>query len=263
MKDRLYTWHGIYGPIFGWRKDFPNDKASGVTDFARMVRSYWGTILSIDDSVGRLTQYLRETGELDNTVFVLIGENGLLEGENGMVDKRTMHEASIRIPLIIRYPGFASPDRPKRIREQVLTIDVAPSIIEICGAEPLPKAHGRSFRNLVISGDPSWRTSWFYHYNYEKQFPYTPNIRGIRTDRWKYIRHPHGDGGEDRHMAQLYDMTSDPGESRNLIHAPEMESVIEDLKQQLQELMQDADITEDVMPLDEGIKSELPDKNIR
>ena len=263
MKKRLYTWHGIYGPIFAWRKEFPNDKASGVTDFARMIRAYWGTILSVDDSVGRLTAALRETGELDRTVFVFLGDNGLLEGEHGMVDKRTMHEASIRVPMIVRYPGLTPPQQPKRIRAQVLTVDVGPSIIDLCHAQPLPKSHGRSFKRLVTSGDPDWRTAWFYHYNYEKQFPYTPNVRGIRTDRWKYIRYPHGDGKPDRHMAELYDLASDPRETRNLVHQPGLEALIAGLNEQLQNLMQETDLATDTMPLDQGIKSELPDKDIR
>ena len=263
MTKRLTTWHGIYGPIFGWRKEFPNDKAAGVVDFANMVRSYWGTILSVDDSVGRLTAALREMGQLDNTVFVFLGDNGLLEGEHGMVDKRTMHEGSIRVPMIIRYPGLTPTNRPKRIEQQVLTVDVAPSILDICGASPLPKTHGRSIKKLVTAGDPDWRTAWFYHYNYEKQFPYTPNVRGIRTDRWKYIRYPHGDGSPDRHMAELYDMTSDEGETHNLINQPGMEELVADLNSQLTALMREADIHQDTMPLDEGIKSGLPDKDIR
>ena len=60
------------------------------------------------------------------------------------------------------------------------------------------------------SGDPGWRKSWFYYYNYEAEFPYTPNVRGVRTEEWKYIHYPHGDGGPDRHMAELYDLRHDP-----------------------------------------------------
>jgi N-acetylglucosamine-6-sulfatase len=263
IKERLYTWHGIYGPIFEWRKVFPNDKAAGVADFAKMVRAYWGTILSVDDSMGRLVAALSALGELDNTVIVFIGDNGLLEGEHGMVDKRTMHEASIRIPMVIRYPGLTPASEPKRVREQVLTVDVAPTILELCGAEPLSNIHGRSFAKLVREGDPGWRTAWFYHYNYEKQFPYTPNIRGIRTGRWKYIRYPHGDGGPDRHMAELYDLETDPEESTNLIDRPEHQALVGELQRQLVTLMREHGIEEDQMPLDEGIKSELPAKEIR
>ncbi len=263
MKKRLTTWHGIYGPLFAWRENFPDESAAGVTDFANMIRAYWGTILSVDESVGRLTAALRDSGELDNTVFIFMGENGLHEGENGMVDKRTMHEASIRIPMIIRYPGLTPTDRPKRIKQQVLTLDVGPSVLDLCDARPLKKTHGASFKNLVIEGDSSWRDAWFYHYNYEKQFPYTPNIRGIRTDRWKYIRYPHGDGSPDRHMAELYDLASDPGERKNLINEAGMESLVHDLNNRLLNLMQQSDIGDDEMPLDEGIKSGLPDKDIR
>lgn len=260
---RLDTWHGIYGPIFEYRKDYPDRSAKGVLEFADMVRSYRGTIISVDDSVGRLYEYLRQIGELDNTLFIFTTDNGLLEGEHGMVDKRTMHEASIRLPLVVRYPGLVSPKTPKVINEQVLTVDFAPSILELCGAEPLEKTHGRSWVKLVQQGDPDWRESWYYEYNYEKQFPYTPNIRGIRTDRWKYITYPHGDGGPDRHSAELYDIQSDPKETRNLIGSPHAKAVVARLKKEMKRLMKEADALPDKMPLDEGIKSELPAKEIR
>ncbi len=116
---------------------------------------------------------------------------------------------------------------------------------------------------LIAQGDPQWRQAWFYHYNYEKQFPYTPNIRGIRTERWKLVRYPHGDGGPDRHMAELYDLQQDPLELNNLIGAPEHQQLVEQLSRQLTQLMADTGIIQDQMPLDEGIKGELPDKAIR
>ena len=263
MTKRLTTWHGIYGPIFDWRKEFPNDKASGVVDFARMVRAYWGTIMSVDDSMGRITDALRALGELDNTVVIFMGDNGLLEGEHGMVDKRTMHEASIRVPLIVRYPGLTSARNPKRIRQQVLTTDIAPSILEMAMAEPLKGIHGRSFYKLVTEGDPDWRSGWFYHYNYEKQFPYTPNVRGIRTDRWKYIRYPHGDGSADRHKAELYDLDSDPKELTNLIDDTRYTELVTNLNSELTRLMNETGIEQDSMPLDQGIKSGLPEESIR
>ncbi len=262
IQQRLTTWHGIYGPLFEWRKEYPDTSAAGVLDFARMVRAYWGTILSVDDSMGRLIELLRRRGELDRTVIVFMGDNGLLEGEHGMVDKRTMHEASIRIPLIIRYPAL-NDGKPRRIPQQVLTVDVAPTICELAGAAPLPNIHGKSMVRLMDQGDPEWRDAWFYHYNYEKQFPYTPNVRGIRTDRWKLIRYPHGDGGPDRHMGELYDLKNDPQEKHNLFNDPAQRERIERLNRRLQQLMAETGISVDTMPLDEGIKGELPDKAIR
>jgi N-acetylglucosamine-6-sulfatase len=213
ITKRLTTWHGIYGPLFDFRKKFPDKSPEAVKDFAAMTRSYLGTILSVDDSVGRLVDELQKQGELDNTIFIFAGDNGLLNGEHGMVDKRTMHEPSIRVPLVVRYPGLTAADKPQRVKQMVLHEDLAPTICELCGAEPLPKIHGRSWKKLVSEGDDTWRTSFHYAYNYEKQFPYTPNVRGVRTDRWKYIRYPHGDTTSDRHLAELYDLENDPGET--------------------------------------------------
>ena len=263
IKDRRYTWHGIYGPLFDWRKTFPDDRPEAVKDFEHMVHAYWATLLSVDDSVGRLRAWLEETRQLDNTIFVFVGDNGLLEGEHGMVDKRTMHEPSIRIPLAVRYPALSAGG--KTVDQQVLTQDLAPSVLELTGTGTLPNIDGRSWVQLVKDGDPGWRTSWFYYYNYEKEFPYTPNVRGVRTNDWKYVHYPHGDGGPDRHKAELYDLRSDPGELRNLIDAPEASSTRDQLKAELARLMTASGLTpdKDAMPLDQGIKKELPAQNIR
>jgi N-acetylglucosamine-6-sulfatase len=263
IKERLYTWHGIYGPLFEWRKKFPDDRPDAVKDFENMVHAYWGTILSVDDSLGRLVSYLKDSSQLDNTVIVFMGDNGLLEGEHGMVDKRTMHEASIRIPLLVRSPALTK--GPRVIEQQVLTEDIAPSLLELCSAPPLENIDGKSWAKLVRDGDPSWRKSWFYEYNYEKQFPYTPNIRGIRTDDWKYVRYPHGDGSPDRHLAELYHIKDDPAEQHNLINDPKSATIVAELKGELLRLMKESGLTPetDKMPIDEGIKKELPDSKIR
>jgi arylsulfatase A-like enzyme len=263
IKERLYTWHGIYGPLFEWRKKFPDDRPEAVKDFENMVHGYWGTVLSVDDSLGRLRSWLEETGQWQNTLVVFMGDNGLLEGEHGMVDKRTAHEASLRIPIIMRAPGAVG---GRVIKEQVLTVDVAPSLLDSCGADPLSDVHGRSWRKLAESGtDEGWRKAWHYHYNYEKQFPYTPNVRAVRTDKWKYIHYPHGDGSPDKHMAELYDLEADPGETRNLITDPKHQDTLTELKNQWLAALKATDLTpeSDKMPLDEGIKKELPDQKIR
>jgi N-acetylglucosamine-6-sulfatase len=186
-----------------------------------------------------------------------------LEGEHGMVDKRTAHEPSIRVPLVVRYPGLTPPSRPKVIAEQVLTLDFAPTIIDICGAEPLEHVHGRSWKKLAQGEETDWRDAWYYEYNYEKQFPYTPNVRAVRTDRFKYIHYPHGDGGPDRHMAELYDLKNDPEESKNLINDPRYADKVSELKAKLASLIRKAGAVPDKMPLDQGIKSGLPEESIR
>jgi len=263
IADRLPTWHGIYGPLFDWRKTFPDDRPEAVKDFANMTRAYWGTILSVDDSMGRLVAWLEQTGQLDQTIIVFMGDNGLLNGEHGMVDKRTMHDPSIRIPLVVRYPGLTSPRQPRRIKPQVLTIDMAPTLLELCGVDAPEKFHGRSWKTLVQSGDPQWRKSFLYHYNYEKQFPYTPNVRGVRTDDWKYIHYPHGDGKPDRHLPELYHLASDPDERKNLAADPAHAETLAELRAELARLLRTYGLEKDTMPLDEGIKQQLPDQKIR
>lgn len=265
IRQRLTTWHGIYGPLFDYRKSFPDESPEGVDAFAAMTRAYWGTLLSVDDSIGRLYELLRKRGELDNTIIVLMSDNGILNGEHGMVDKRTAHEPSIRIVQVVRYPALVPTDAAKVIEQQVLTVDLAPSILELCEAPALPNIHGRSWVGLVRKGDPSWRNAFLYYYNYEKQFPYTPNVRSVRTDSWKYTRYPHGDRSPDRHLAELYNIEFDPEERHNLIAVPKYESVVKAMQDELTRVMADVGLDEasDLMPLDEGIKAELPDQKIR
>jgi len=266
VKERINTWHGIYGPLFEWRKKFPDSSPEAVKDFENMVHGYWGTILSVDDSMARLREWLEKTKQLDNTLIIFMGDNGLLEGEHGMVDKRTAHDPSIRIPIIARYPALVPADKPKVITQMALTIDIAPSVLEIAGAPALKDIHGRSWASLVKSGtDPEWRTGFLYACNYEKQFPYTPNVRAIRTDEWLYAHYPHGDGKPDRHKAELYNIPSDPQQMKNLIDNSKYEDKITELKTELSRLMKETGITPatDKMPLDEGIKKELPDAKIR
>ncbi|HQA37891.1 MAG TPA: sulfatase [Kiritimatiellia bacterium] len=265
IRQRLYTWHGIYGPLFDWRKRFPDDAPEAVKDFEAMNRAYWATLLSVDESVGRLYRLLQESGELDNTIIVFMSDNGILSGEHGMVDKRTAHEPSIRIVQLVRYPGLTPADRPVVVERQVLTVDLAPSLLQVCGAPALTECHGRSWVKLVRAGDDSWRSSWFYAYNYEKQFPYTPNVRCVRTEQWKYTRYPHGDGSPDRHLEELYNIEFDPEERHNLIAKAKYAPVAASMRAELARLMAEAGLTPetDRMPLDEGIKQALPEASIR
>lgn len=262
IKERLTTWHGIYGPLFEWRKSFPDARPEAVKDFENMVHGYWGTILSVDDSIGRLFAFLEQTHQLDNTVIVFMGDNGLLEGEHGMVDKRTGHEPCLRIPLLVRYPGLG---KGKVIDQQALTVDIAPSLLELCGSKALEGIHGASWVKLVRQGDPAWRKSWFYEYNYEVQFPYTPNVRALRTDEWKYIRYPHGDGGPDRHLAEMYHLKTDPDERTNLINDSKYASKVKELQTGLVSAMRASGLSPetDKMPVDQGISKALPDSKIR
>jgi N-acetylglucosamine-6-sulfatase len=201
-------------------------------------------------------QVLQQSGQLDNTLLIFTSDNGFALGEHGRTDKRTAYEESLRIPLLLRCPRVVQPGTV--IREMVLTLDLAPSIIDLCGAAPLPDADGQSFKQLLSGDSAGWRTAFFYQYNYEPQFPYTPNVRAIRTDRWKYIYYPHGDGGPDRYAAELYDLANDPLETQNLISVAAQASHLRELREELHELMQRHHASPDNPPLDGGIREVFP-----
>ena len=106
LAESFPTWHGAGGPLYNYR------------DYDKFVRAYLGTLLSVDDSVGLLYDTLKQTGQLDRTLIIYTSDNGFALGEHGRVDKRTMYEESIRVPLIVRYPPLIP--KPKVINEMVL-----------------------------------------------------------------------------------------------------------------------------------------------
>ncbi len=244
LAESFPTWHGAGGPLYNYH------------DYDKFVRAYLGTLLSVDDSVGRLYAALEETGQLNRTVIVFTSDNGFALGEHGRVDKRTMYEESIRVPLIVRYPPLI----PKRtvINEMVLNLDLAPSVIDLAGGQPLTGIDGQSWKPLLTGNSSGWRKSWLYFYNYEKEFPYTPNVRGVRTAGWKYIYYPSGDGTPSRSTAELYNLTADPLETRNLIDDPAAAKRLTELKEESARLMARHKAVPDRMPPDGGIINVLP-----
>jgi len=138
----------------------------------------------------------------------------------------------------------------------VLSLDLAPSILDICGAKALPGIAGRSWKPLLTGKTGGWRNSFLYEYNYEPQFPYTPNVRGVRTDEWKLIHYPNGDGTPDRFTAELYNLKTDPHEMRNLIGDPRQAAKRAELERELARLSKAAG--PDQMPVYAGITNSLP-----
>jgi N-acetylglucosamine-6-sulfatase len=249
IKQRVHTWHGIEGPLYG------------AKDYSTFVRTYLETILSVDDSVGQIYDQLRSMGELDNTILLYATDNGFLLGEHGGIDKREMYEESIRVPLLIRYPDLVK--TPTVVNEQVLNIDFAPSVLDICGVEPLPKTHGKSWKKL-LQGDPSgWRKSWYYECNFEKEFPYTPNVRGVRTEEWKYMHCPNGDDLPDTYKAELYNLKKDPLETDNRIETKEDQPVLAQLRTELVRLQKETDALPDKMPISPQLSTKMPETSIR
>jgi N-acetylglucosamine-6-sulfatase len=122
---------------------------------------------------------------------------------------------------------------------------------------------GMSMKPLLTGNTGGWRTSFLYEYNFEKEFPYTPNVRGVRTDRWKYVHYPNGEGQPDTHKAELYDLQNDPRERNNLIDAPSQKETLTKLKGELAALLKRTGAAPDRMPLNPKLRMEDPDAKIR
>ncbi|MBV9926088.1 MAG: sulfatase-like hydrolase/transferase [Acidobacteria bacterium] len=175
---------------------------------------------------------LRRRGLLDNTVFVFTSDNGYLLGEHGQFDnKRFAHEESLRVPFILRYPRLVRPGT--KVDALALNIDVAPTLLELAGAEPLEKVQGRSLLPLLEGRAAGWRESFLAEYFLEKVAPRAPTWQAVRTARWKYIHYPDLEG-----MDELYDLAADPGEVRNLINDPASRPALEAMKAELERLRQ-------------------------
>ena len=90
-----------------------------------------------------------------------------------------------------------------------------------------------------------------------------PNVRGIRTDKWKFIRYPHGNGEPDQHLFEFYDLENDPNETTNLSQSPQHQVSMMRMNNELLRMLSDLRLENDPIPLDEGIQNQLPAQSIR
>ncbi len=185
--------------------------------------NYYRTEAAVDDSVGRVLAALEKSGRLDNTYVIFTSDNGFFHGEHRRSDKRAAYEESIRIPFVMRGPGIAK--TPRLIDQMVLNIDFAPTLLDLAGVKPTPTMQGRSFKPLLLGESPPWRTSFLYEYFQEKQINRIPTMVGVRTLNWKYITYPTLND-----VDELYDLTKDPHEMRNLIADPAASEKLAELK---------------------------------
>ena len=233
-KEQRAAWDKFYGPII---EDFYQKKPQGKElanwKFQRYMRDYMKTVKSLDDNVGRVLDYLKEKGLLDNTLVVYTSDQGFYMGEHGWFDKRFMYEESMHTPLIMRLPkGF---DRRGDITEMVQNIDYAPTFLELAGVEVPEDMHGVSLLPLLKGEHPTdWRTALYYHF-YE--YPAEHMVKrhyGIRTNKYKLI-HFYNDIDE----WELYDLQKDSNELHNLYGQSEYDSIVNNLKKQMLKLQEE------------------------
>ncbi len=240
--EQKARWEAAYGPK---NKAFQKANLQGEElvkwKYQRYAKDYLRCVDSVDEGLGRLLNYLDESGLAENTVVVYSSDQGWYLGEHGWYDKRWMYEESLRTPLLVRWPGVTKPGSENN--DITSNLDFAQTFLEIAGA-PLPDdMQGRSLVPLLKGNTPKdWRKSFYYHY-YE--FPGPHSVRqhyGVRTDKYKLIYFYRLDEWE------FFDLSKDPNELTSQYDNPNYASVISELKGELQRLREQYNVPEDAQP---------------
>lgn len=230
----------------------PESKGGDVQQIKKWTREYYAAIHSVDRNLGRLFAWLEKEGLWDKTIIQFTSDHGYNIGHHGIHTKGNgfwvaggvngpkrpnMWDTSLRIPLLVRWPGVTKPGTV--IQQQVLNLDNFSSLLGMAGVTPPRewKVEGENFAPLLRGEPVTWRSDWFGQYDlHNSGLAY---MRMIRTDEWKYVRHFHANL-----MDELYNLKSDPGETRNLLigagrraKAPNIAKKVEQLDVRLEEWM--------------------------
>jgi arylsulfatase A-like enzyme len=194
------------------------------------IKEYLRCIASLDDNVGRLLDYLEESGLAKNTIVAYTSDQGFYLGDHGWYDKRFMYEESLRMPLLVRYPKEVKPGSVSD--DIVLNLDFAATFLDYAGVPVPGDIQGESMRNVLRGKTPgNWRTSMYYHYSYFPSVHYVKRHYGVRTQRYKLIHFYYNiDEWE------LYDLKKDPREMKSVYHDPAYADIVTELKAELKRL---------------------------
>ncbi len=192
----------------------------GEAEVKQHICDYYAMISHIDDRVGDLIHCLEETGQLENTIIVYTGDNGLALGHHGLMGKQNCYDHSIHVPLIMAGPGISPNARSK---EYVYLFDIYPTLCELCGLEIPCSVEGKSF--LPILRDASEKS-----HRQDLYFAFTDLIRAVQDRRYKLIEYKCP-----RECSQLFDLQNDPLERKNLYEDPQYRAVKDALRKRMLE----------------------------
>jgi arylsulfatase A-like enzyme len=180
--------------------------------YQRYMQDYLACVQGVDDGVGKVLDYLDQTGLAKNTIVIYSSDNGWYLGDLGLYDKRFMYEPGLKVPLLARGPGIKAGQVPTQF---VSNLDLAPTFLDLAGL-PIPASmQGRSLAPVLRGEAPKdWRTSIYYRYYHDPGHHNTVAHLGVRTATHKLIHYWKQDAYE------LFDLTKDPTEQHNLLHAP-------------------------------------------
>jgi len=163
------------------------------------IAAYYGMITHLDGQIGRILRVLEETGRARDTLVVFAGDNGLAVGQHGLLGKQNLYEHSIRVPLVLRGPGIPRGERSDAL---VYLFDVFPTVCGLTGVAVPATVEGKSLEPILRGRQQRVRDTVFAAYR---------NVqRMVRDERWKLIWYPTIE------RVQLFDLSSDPLEMRDL-----------------------------------------------
>jgi len=209
------------------------------------------TVTGIDNLVGALVAELKRQKIEDNTILLYFADHGLQHGEHGLGGKVLLYEDSVRVPFIIYDPRLPKNCQGLRPEELVLSIDIAPTLLALTDT-PAPKGmQGKSLVPLLEGKKVPWRSDFFMENMFMGQN--YPRIEAVRTQRWKYIRYfdkkldqPHIKSlfasiqGEKPIYEELYDLQSDPGETKNLAKSQKYATQLAEIQKRCHALLLEA-----------------------
>ena len=208
------------------------------------------TVTGIDNLVGKIMDTLKSEGIAENTIIIFTSDHGLQHGEHGLGGKVLLYDESLRIPLIIYDPHLKS-SHGRKAEQIVLTVDLAPTILELTGNLIPERMQGSSLKHLMQGDEISWRNDFFCENMFMDQN--YPRVEGVRSNEWKYIRY--FDKTRDQHhilsliasiqgekpvYEELYHLTNDPSETKNLATDEKYKNILKDYRRRCDELLRKA-----------------------
>ena len=239
--EQLKVWRDAYGPK---DKDFRarNLKCDDLVrwKFQRYAKNYLRCIKGVDESVGTIMETLAGLDLDDNTIVIYSSDQGFYIGDHGWFDKRWMYDESLKMPLIVKWPGVAAAGSKSELMVQ--NLDYGETFLEIAGAAIPEDMQGRSLVPLLKGEQPAdWRKSIYYHYYEYPSVHMVPRHYGVRTDTHKLMKfYQFGDEWE------FYDLENDPDELTNQYDNPEYASKIAEVRKELERVREHYDDDSDV-----------------
>ena len=206
----------------------------------RYLRDYLATVAAVDEGVGKILDYLEESGLAENTLIVYTTDQGFYLGEKGFFDKRFMYEESLAMPMLMQYPGVI--EAGSEIDALTQNLDFAPTFLDFANAEIPEEMQGRSLRSLMNNSisDEDFRNAIYYHYYDFPAFHMVKRHYGIRTDRFKLMHFY-----DDIDVWEMYDLQKDPREMNNIYNHPDYAEVRKELHSSLDSLQKKYNVTEE------------------